>query len=69
MNITMQALAAAEKRLKLFKRAAQDAKEYGWTLRPEELWEQDDDAALNLIERAQADAHGHRPLFCDEVAS
>ena len=63
MNIQQKALMAAEKRLKLFKRAAQDAKEIGWELKPEELWESDDDAALGLIESALADLRGEKNLF------
>ena len=69
MNLTEMALTVAQKCLTLFKKAAMDAKECGWTLQPEEFWEQEDDSALALIDRALAAQPGApRPLFADLVA-
>lgn len=57
------ALAAAEKHLKLFKRASQDCKENGWRLEPEEWWDEDDESALRQVEAACAELRGEKPLF------
>lgn len=67
MNSTQTALSLAEKRLKVFKKAAQDGKECGWTLQPEEFWEPEDEAALEAIEAAQAHMRGERNLFAQET--
>ena len=66
-TLVQDALTAAERRLKIFKRAAQDGKEFGWELHPEEFWEPADDDALELIERAQAQERGERPLFKEAI--
>jgi len=71
MNTPQLALTMAHKRLKIFQRAAIDAAEADWQpIDPREFWEEADDAALVVIERALAELAGQRPLFCStEVAS
>lgn len=64
MNSVQTALTAAADRLKSFKAAHLRAKEVGgWKLDPQEFWEPADDAALEAIEKAQAELRGERPLF------
>lgn len=63
MNTVQKALAVAANRLRVFKKAAQDARECDWTLDPSEFWEPEDDAALDLLETAMAQQRGERPLF------
>jgi len=66
-RIVQDALTKAAASLRRFKKAAQDSRECGWELHPEEFFEPEDEAALESIEAAQAHLRGERNLFAQET--
>ena len=54
-------------RLRLFRKIAEQAREVGGQveLDPSELWEQQDQAALDAYEEAVNEINGARPLFAE----
>jgi len=64
MNPLILALLASQKRLEVFRDLATRAGEIkGMTLRGPELWEPEDQAALDQVELALRQSRGEHPLF------